>query len=103
MVAAAKNAAKVLKYLRDSDRLGATIEARDLAALGALLKQRPGSVEDGQVALLREMRAGRVPFAGVIQFFAASAERDAALAASASGGLADRSFPSIENDRRTDV
>ena len=103
VVAAAKNAAKVLKYLRDSDRLGATIEARDLAALGALLKQSPGSVEDGHVALLREMRAGRVPFAGVIQFFAASAERDAALAASASGGLADRSFPSIENDRRTDV
>ena len=58
IVAAAKNGAKVLKFLRDSDRLGPAIEQADLAALAALLGRRPATVPEGQGELVEGM-AGR--------------------------------------------
>lgn len=95
VVAAAKNAAKVMKYLRDVDRLGATIEARDRAELAALLGAEPASAAEGMAALLAAMHAGRVSFADVIRFYAGATTRAAALAADASGGLGTRSFPPL--------
>lgn len=92
VVAAAKNAAKVLKYLRDADRLGGLAEAQDLADLAELLGARPASVAEGIAAL----RASGAAFETVLRFFAAHTARDSQLAASASGGLAHRGFPALE-------
>jgi aminoglycoside phosphotransferase (APT) family kinase protein len=98
VVAAAKNAAKVVKYLRDVDRLGGLVAARDRQALADLLGAPPADPQGGQAALLQAMRAGRVPFADVLRFFAGSTAREAELAASASGGLAHRGFPELTHE-----
>lgn len=98
VVSAAKLSAKVLKYLRDFDRYGAVVEARELAALEALLGRRPDSVAAGRFAVVEAMHAGRLSFAQALAFFAGSVEREALFAASASGGLAHRTFPRIEDD-----
>ena len=95
VVAAAKNAAKVMKYLRETDRYGATIEAQDCAELNAMTGAAPASAQAGMAALLDAMHAGRVGFADVIRFYAGSTARAATLAAAASGGLGTRSFPPL--------
>lgn len=98
IVATAKNAAKVIKYLRDGDRLMGLIEAEDITALAGLLGSPPASAAAGQISLLAALKAGHVGFEPVIRFFARSTARAAELAASASGGLARRHFPSLESD-----
>lgn len=98
VIAAAKNAAKVVKFLRESDRLAALIEAEDLAALGDLLGDKPASVEAGQRDLHAALTSGRVGFEPVLRYFARSTARDAERAASASGGLAHRHFPGLEGE-----
>ena len=103
VVAAAKNAAKVVKYLREVDRFGAVIKAQELTALEALLGHAPASIAAGQAELLRIMREDRLPFTAVLAFFAGSTQREAVLAASASGGLAGRSFPSLAGIHPSDV
>jgi aminoglycoside phosphotransferase (APT) family kinase protein len=95
VVAAAKNTAKVVKYLRECDRFGQVVEDTELAALADVVGARPRTVEAGRAALSTALREGRVPFATALAFFAGSAARDAELAASSSGGLADRDFPPL--------
>ena len=97
VIAAAKNAAKVIKYLREIDRHGEVAVAQDFAALQALLGRRPANIEAGQRQVLEAMRQGHLSFAQVLGFFAASVGRESGLAASASGGLADRLFPSLDD------
>jgi aminoglycoside phosphotransferase (APT) family kinase protein len=101
VIAAAKDAARVVKYLREVDRLGGLIEARDLSCLSELLGRRPAGVEEGQLDLLKAMRGGSIPIGSVIQYFAGTTARDAELAAYASGSMADRNFPDLEPDRAT--
>jgi aminoglycoside phosphotransferase (APT) family kinase protein len=96
-VAAAKNAAKVLKYLREVDRLGAAIEARERAAAARLLGLTVASPEEGRALALEALRAGRLGLADALALFAESAAHDAQLAAGASGGLATRGFPSLDD------
>jgi aminoglycoside phosphotransferase (APT) family kinase protein len=95
VIASAKNAAKVLKYLRDSDRLGPAIEQVDLDALQALLGHRPVSVTSGQTDLVAGLAAGRFTTGAVLTSFAGSVAREAQLSAASSGGLASRTFPDL--------
>ncbi|WP_406857615.1 phosphotransferase family protein [Alsobacter sp. KACC 23698] len=95
VVAAAKNAAKVIKYLRAYDRYGPLIEATECDELASLLGERPASLQDGMARLGEALKAGRIPFETALAFFAGSVARDAELAASSSGGLAGRSFPPL--------
>ncbi|GGH24371.1 hypothetical protein GCM10007036_30750 [Alsobacter metallidurans] len=97
VVTAAKNAAKVVKFLREHDRLGPTLDAQERDELAALLGERPATVAAGMAQLSAALKAGRVPFETALRFFAASVARDGELAASASGGLANRSFPPLSS------
>ena len=99
VIAAAKNAAKVVKYLRDNDRLADLIEAEDRTALSELLGAVPDSIESGLHDLRAALKDGRVDIGAVLRFFAHSTARDAERAASASGGLAHRHFPSLEGEQ----
>jgi hypothetical protein len=92
----AKDAARVLKYLRDVDRLGRAAESADLADIEALLGHRPTGVEDGLAGVLRARRDGAIGLDAVIRLLADQTARAAELAASASGGLADRTFPPLK-------
>jgi hypothetical protein len=95
VAAAAKNAAKVVKYLKEIDRLGRAADAAELDALAALLGRVPESVEAGQAALSAALRAGTVPFDQALAYFAGHAAREAQLAAAASGGIAHRHYPKL--------
>lgn len=94
-VAAAKNAAKVVKYLKAIDRYGADIEATELAELEALLGQRPESVAAGQQALCTALRDGIVTFDSALSYFAGAGMRGAQLSAEASGSIAGRHYIEI--------
>jgi aminoglycoside phosphotransferase (APT) family kinase protein len=91
----AKDAARVLKYLRDVDRLGRAAESADLAEIGALLGQEPVGVDGGLADVLAAHRDGALGLDAVIRLLADQTSRAAQLAASASGGLADRTFPPL--------
>jgi hypothetical protein len=93
VIAKAKNAAKVLKYLKETDRLGEAVRAADLAGLAAILGHKPSSAEAGFLDLANRIAAGRVPFETALDFFAGQTARDAQLAATASGGIAGRHYP----------
>ena len=93
VIAAAKNAAKVVKYLREIDRLGPSIAQLDKDALASL----PGvaGADDPDAALCDAILAQAVPFDTALRFFAGRVAREAQLAAPSSGGLATRSFPDL--------
>lgn len=99
VIAAAKNAAKVLKYLREVDRIGPLVTRSNLVALGEVLGRAPTSVEAGKMQVYEAYREGRVSFAAALQCFAGCAAREAQLAAGASGGLAGRRFQPLEDPR----
>jgi len=94
-VAAAKGAAKVVKYLRDLDRLGDLIAAEALDGLAAVLGERPASVAEGLAEMLARHRSGALSFETVLRQFARITARAAEPAAGASGGLAHRHYPSL--------
>ncbi len=93
--AAAKNAAKVVKYLKAIDRYGQDIEAVELAELERLLGARPDSVEQGQQALCAALRQERVSFDQALTYFAGAGVRGAQLSAEASGSIAGRHYIEI--------
>jgi aminoglycoside phosphotransferase (APT) family kinase protein len=93
VIAKAKNAAKVIRYLEAWDRLGTAIEQTEQQSLTALL-----GIEDLQtarMALVQAVRTGQLGFAESLQFFAEQAARDAQLASGASGGIASRHYPAL--------
>jgi hypothetical protein len=101
VVSAAKNTAKVLKYLREVDQLGPLVTHSNLVALAEVLGGAPASVEAGKIQVYQAYREGRVSFATALKCFAGCVAREAQLAAGASGGLANRQFPSLEDPRTT--
>ncbi len=86
VIAKAKNAAKVIKYLQAGDQLADAIAQADADALAALLG--PGGTEAA-------LASGQVPFPAALAYFAGQAARQAQLAASASGGIARRHYPAL--------
>lgn len=80
VIAAAKGIAKVMKYLREQDRIGAAARAARAEALAAL-----------------DAAPGALPFADRLAFLAGEVAREAQIAAPSSGGLATRTFPALED------
>ncbi|MEZ5749181.1 MAG: phosphotransferase family protein [Caenibius sp.] len=94
-VAAAKNAAKVVKYLKAIERFGPAIETAELDELERLLDIRPESVEQGQQQLCAALRAGAVSFDAALAYFAGAGQRGAQLSAEASGSIATRHYTPV--------
>ncbi len=95
VVAKAKNAAKIVKYLQAWDRFGGALQEADRAALGRLLRSLPTSAEAAQAALAAALREGHIAFPDALAYFAGQAARQAQLAATASGGIASRRYPAL--------
>ena len=98
---AVKDAVKMLKFLRESDRLGDAVTGQDLAAMNALLGAPQPSVAAGQAALVAALQAGAVSERQALGYFAGAVGREAQLAAGASGGLGTRGFPKFEREGAT--
>lgn len=96
VVAAAKNAAKVLKYLKEFDRIGAGAEDANLQLLAELLGTPPANVTSGLGQVLETYRRGGLSFIAALQCFTSCVAHEAQIAAPSSGGLANRQFPALE-------
>jgi aminoglycoside phosphotransferase (APT) family kinase protein len=96
VVAAAKNASKVLKYLQACDRYGAGVETAEMDALSDLLGARPANVEAGRLAIADALAEGAISFQRALAFFALQTAGEGLLAADASGGIATRRYPPLE-------
>ena len=91
VIAKAKNAAKVAKYLQAVDRFGNALQDADRAALCQLL----GAADATQDALATALGEGRIAFPQALAYFAGQSAREAQLAAAASGGIASRHYPKL--------
>lgn len=100
VIAKAKNAAKVIKYLEAWDRIGEQVEQAERRALARLLgTEGTATLTQARSDLAAAIAAGRVSFAQALAFFAGQAARDAQLASGASGGIAGRHYPSLDTDK----
>ncbi|SMH30710.1 phosphotransferase family protein [Mesorhizobium australicum] len=96
---AAKNNAKVIKYLREVDRLGPMVETNERAALQTALGEPVENVAIGRAQLLAKLRGKDIPFGAALSYFHNIVTRDNQMAALASGGLASRHLPDLSKLR----
>lgn len=97
VVSAAKNVAKVVKYLREVDRLGHAAGIRAERALQDVLGHDSSDPRAAQDTLLDALADGRIPFDAALRYFNAVVADEAQLAALASGGLARRHLPALQS------
>jgi aminoglycoside phosphotransferase (APT) family kinase protein len=97
VVAAAKNAAKVVKYLREADRLALLAEHQRVADLAKLFDPVPKTPAEGNQMLREAILKHQIAPKIMIQFFAGDVAREAQIAAMSSGGLAERQFPKLKD------
>jgi aminoglycoside phosphotransferase (APT) family kinase protein len=90
-----KSLARVLKYLREVDRVGGVYAAAELDDQEALLGSRPASVEQGAAELDRLVRAGELTAVDLLPAAAAVVARTHQLLAPAMGVLATRHLPEV--------
>jgi aminoglycoside phosphotransferase (APT) family kinase protein len=90
----AKGVARLLKFLREADRLGPGFVAVERAELGELLGQ-PVDVEGGRRALCAAIERGALAARAVLPYCLHQSARDTAVARTAMGSLADRHFTPV--------
>jgi len=90
-----KGLARVLKHLRDGDRLGRDHERHELDDLEALLGARPPGLVEGRTALAARIREGDLSEADLVRYFYRNTIRRTELVRSASGALAGRHHPAL--------
>jgi len=95
VVLRAKGLARILKYLQDCDRLAGVFEQQELGDLAELLGERPASIEAGRAALVPLVRERARTDEQLLRYFHRWTTRRTALAASASGVLAERHYPPL--------
>jgi len=91
----AKGVARLLKYLREADRLGPGFAAVERDELGALLGQPVDDVEPGRRALCAAIEHGTTTAGAVLPYCLRQSARDTAVARGAMGSLADRHFTPV--------
>ncbi|WP_194840032.1 MULTISPECIES: phosphotransferase family protein [Aeromicrobium] len=87
-----KGLARILKYLREADRLADPAASRDLDDLESVLGSRPGSVVEGSAALVRALSDDTIDAAAAVAFFQSQSIRQTQIMRPAMGVLADRHF-----------
>jgi hypothetical protein len=91
----AKGVARLLKFLREADRLGPGFDAVERAELAELLGQPVDDVEDGRRALCAATERGALAARTVLPYCLRQSARDTAVTRAAMGALADRHFTPV--------
>jgi aminoglycoside phosphotransferase (APT) family kinase protein len=91
----AKSLARVVKYLRDSDRVGGGDERAELDDLTALLGTRPSGVAEGTELLHAAVVAGQLDAEQLLPYAAGQVMRRQQLAEQAMGVLARQHLPDL--------
>lgn len=87
-----KGLARILKYLRQTERFRAPAAAAELADLTDLLGHRPISVDEGRAEVMRGYDEGSLGEREVVTFLARDIARQTAMLRPVMGVLADRHF-----------
>jgi aminoglycoside phosphotransferase (APT) family kinase protein len=95
----AKGVARLLKYLREADRLGPELDAAERAELAALLGRPVEDNEEGRAALCDAIEAGALGAKDVLAYCLRQAVRDTAVMRPAMGSLADRHYTPVRQAR----
>lgn len=91
----AKGVARLLKYLREADRLGPAFASLERDELAALLRRPFDDVAAGRRALCSAIADGALHAPDVLPYCLRQAARDTALASGAMGSLAARHFTPV--------
>ncbi|MCV7205643.1 phosphotransferase family protein [Mycolicibacterium peregrinum] len=91
-----KGVARMVKYLREMDRLGGAAEAADLDDLTDLLGARPVSVAEGVAAVLDRFGSGAIDVNDVVRVLHRQTLREMQILRPAMGVLAERMFDPLE-------
>ncbi len=83
VLAKAKNAAKVIKYLESWDLLGTQAKAAEHHALGVLLNEPDLKLDAARLGLLAAIRTRQLKFGDALCYFADQAVHDAQLVSGA--------------------
>jgi aminoglycoside phosphotransferase (APT) family kinase protein len=92
----AKGSARLVKYLREVDRLGGAARQAELADLRDLLGHECADVDTGRAGLCDAIEAGRVEERRVLAYCHGVSARETQLLRPAMGALADRHYSPIE-------
>jgi len=92
----AKGLARLLKYLREAQRLGPAAELAERTALAALLGHEVGDVREARAELCAAIDSGAADLRRVIPFCRARADWMNQIVGPAMGALADRHYSPIE-------
>jgi hypothetical protein len=90
-----KGAVRVVKYLKELDRSGRAFAQAELDDLAGLLGKSPTDLHEGRRALTAAVNDGRVADEDYLQFQWMCVCRDNHLLRTASGSLADRTWPPL--------
>jgi hypothetical protein len=91
----AKGLARLLKYLREQQRLGPAAARAERDSLADLLAHPVDDVRDARAELCAAIDAGRVDLRAVIPFCRARADGTTQIVGPAMGALADRHYAPI--------
>jgi aminoglycoside phosphotransferase (APT) family kinase protein len=94
-VAKGKSLARVLKHLRERDRLQKALADRELEDLREILGRSPPTAPEGQMAFAAAIRSGTVGVKRALEYLARDVARETQAMQSAMGALATRGFPPI--------
>jgi len=92
---AAKDAAKTLKYLRNCERYGAAVEARERAVVSNLLRQDVPTAEEGRSRFAQAIKSDQVDPRTALEALSVISANVTQLAADSMGQLARRHFPPL--------
>lgn len=90
-----KGAARLVKYLAEVDRIGAVVDAAEIAELAALLGGTPVSVSAGRMALAGLASRGELSEHAYVTQLWRGVKRDDYLTRTASGALRARTWPPL--------
>ncbi|AFR49453.1 phosphotransferase family protein [Gordonia sp. KTR9] len=96
VISRSKGLARILKYLRQSDRYKEAEEAADLEDIRQILPQDHEDVATAIAALAQAHQAGSVTDAQIVGFFARQVARSTEVLRPAMGVLADRHFDPLD-------
>ncbi|KUI34578.1 phosphotransferase [Mycobacterium sp. IS-1590] len=96
-----KGAARLVKYLAEVDRVGAQVDAAELAELAELLGDAPASVPQGRAALAERVARGELDERDYVAQLWRGIKRDDYLTRTASGALRRRTWPELHDSSET--
>jgi aminoglycoside phosphotransferase (APT) family kinase protein len=90
-----KGVARLLKYLREADRLGSAHAVLERRELGALLGREDDDIEEGRGALCAAIEGGSLGASAILRYCLHQSARDTAVMRLAMGSLAYRHFTAV--------